>query len=225
MQVSDTRAAARRRPAVREREDIGIMSYEIPYEPADIIIHVPGKGIVLKEKSLIAIQKADNKVVAVGTEVERIAERDLGDIEVISPLRQGMIADYPAAEVMFSMLLMKALGKKRKIRILKPAVVVCMPKGITSVEEMAVKDAFSMAASEVLIADVPAEDFIRENCEKSPKLYQKYKVIIDIAKDDPERYVEERLRDILAYAAREKISSEKMCALLQKLGLRQVQDV
>lgn len=201
------------------------MSYEIPYEPADIIIHVPGKGIVLKEKSLIAIQKADNKVVAVGTEVERIAERDLGDIEVISPLRQGMIADYPAAEVMFSMLLMKALGKKRKIRILMPAVVVCMPKGITSVEEMAVKDAFLMAASEVLIADVPAEDFIRENCEKSPKLYQKYKVIIDIAKDDPERYVEERLRDILAYAAREKISSEKMCALLQKLGLRQVQDV
>ena len=201
------------------------MSYEIPYEPADIIIHVPGKGIVLKEKSLIAIQKADNKVVAVGTEVEQIAERNLGDIEVISPLRQGMIADYPAAEVMFSMLLMKALGKKRKIRILMPAVVVCMPKGITSVEEMAVKDAFLMATREVLIADVPAEEFIRENCEKSPKLYQKYKVIIDIAKDDPERYVEERLRDILAYAAREQISSEKMCALLQKLGLRQTQDV
>lgn len=201
------------------------MSYEIPYEPADIIIRVPGKGIVLKEKSLIAIKKADNKVVAVGTEVERIAERNLGDIEVISPLRQGMIADYPAAEVMFSMLLMKALGKKRKIRILKPAVVVCMPKGITSVEEMAVKDAFLMTTSEVLIADVPAEDFIRENCEKSPELYQKYKVIIDIAKDDPERYVEERLRDILAYAAREQISSEKMCALLQKLGLRQTKDV
>lgn len=201
------------------------MSYEIPYEPADIIIHVPGKGIVLKEKSLIAIQKADNKVVAVGTEVEHIAERDLGDIEVISPLRQGMIADYPAAEVMFSMLLMKALGKKRKIRILKPAVVVCMPKGITSVEEMAVKDAFLQTASDVVIADVPAEDFIRELCEKSPKLYQKYKVIIDIAKDDPERYVEERLRDIMAYAAREQISSEKMCALLQKHGLRQTQDV
>ena len=198
------------------------MSYEIPYEPADIIIHVPGKGIVLKEKSLIAIQKADNKVVAVGTEVEQMAERNLGDIEVISPLRQGMIADYPAAEVMFSMLLMKALGKKR---ILKPAVVVCMPKGITSVEEMAVKDAFLLATSEVLIADVPAEDFIREFCEKSPKLYQKYKVIIDIAKDDPERYVEERLRDILAYAAREQISSEKMCDLLQKHGLRQAQDV
>lgn len=201
------------------------MSYEIPYEPADIIFHVPGKGIVLKEKSLIAIQKADNKVVVVGTEVEQIAERNSGDIEVISPLRQGMIADYPAAEVMFSMLLMKALGKKRKIRILMPAVVVCMPKGITSVEKMAVKDAFLMATSEVLIADVPAEEFIRENCEKSPKLYQKYKVIIDIAKDDPERYVEERLKDILAYAAREQISSEKMCAMLQKLGLGQTQSV
>jgi len=198
------------------------MSYEIPYEPADIMIHVPGKGIILKEKSLIAIQKADNKVVAFGTEAERMAERDLGGIEVISPLRQGVIADFPAAEALFSQLLTKALGRQR---ILKPAVVVCMPQGITSVEKVAVKDALLRAASEVLVAEVPAEEFIREFREKSPKLYQKYKAIIAIAKEEPERYVEERLRDVLTYAARERISPEKMRALLQKLNLRQIQDV
>lgn len=192
------------------------MNYTVPYEPADIVIHVPGKGIVLKEKSLIAIQKADNKIVALGAEVERMAEGELRNVEVLSPLRQGMIADFPAAEALFSILLTKALGRKG---VLKPALVACVPKGITIVEKKALEDALlwgKRRAKEVLILEAAAEEFIREFYEKSPKIYQKYKAIIEITKYEPARYVEEQLRNVLTFAAQAGISPKEMNVLLQK---------
>lgn len=185
----------------------------ISYEPADIIIHVQGRGIVLKEKSLIAYQKKDDKIVASGTEAERIAGQDMEDIVVVSPLRQGRVADYVVAVGLFSHMFMKALGKRP---ILKPAVAVCVPKGITSVEKQAIKEVLLQSvASEIFLTDIPVEEFIREFPTKFPKAYHKFKITVGIMKEDPERYVEERMRDILVYAELEQIPREKVYALWQ----------
>ena len=186
---------------------------QITYEPADIIIHVQGRGIVLKEKSLIAYQKKDDKIVASGTEAERMAEQGMEDIAVVSPLRQGMVADYVVAVGLFSHLFMKAFGKRP---ILKPAVAVCVPKGITPVEKQAIKEVLLQSvAREVLVSDLPAEELIQEFPARYPKTYQKFKIIVEIMKDEPERYVEERLRDMFAYAGQEQIPRERVYALLQ----------
>ena len=76
---------------------------------------------------------------------------------------------------------------------------------------------FGARASEVLIADTSAETFIREFPEKFPKECRRYKVIVGITKDEPERYVEEALKDILVYARQEQIPQERVCELLQSL--------
>ena len=188
---------------------------DISYEPADIMIHVQGRGIVLKEKSLIAYQKKDDKIVASGTEAEQMVGQGMEDIVVVSPLRQGMVADYAVAVGLFSHMFMKALGKRP---ILRPAVAVCVPKGITSVEKQAIKEVLLQAvASEVMVTDIPAEEFIREFPVKFPKAYQKFKIIVGIMKDEPERYVEERLRDMLAYARQEQIPQERVHALFREV--------
>lgn len=188
----------------------------VPYEPADIMIHVQGRGIVLKEKSLIAVQASDNKIVAFGTDAQRMAEKDREDIMVLSPLHQGMIADYPAAMELFLCLLRKALGKKP---IIKPPVAVCVPKGMTSVDRKAMEDAVIYAgAGELLLSDVPMEEFIREFPDKSPKLYRKFKITMGIAKDEPERYVEERMRELSAYAEEQQIPAERVYALWNEIS-------
>ncbi|MDE6052289.1 MAG: rod shape-determining protein, partial [Lachnospiraceae bacterium] len=64
------------------------------YEPADIEIHLKDKGMVLKEKSLVAFTKSDGKILAIGKEAEEISRKNIEDVQVISPLRRGMIADY-----------------------------------------------------------------------------------------------------------------------------------
>lgn len=94
-----------------------------------------------------------------------------------------------------------------------------MPKGITPVEKMAINDMmiFEIRAREVLIVETPAEKFIREFPEKFPEEYRKFKIIVGITKDEPERYVEEQLNNTLMYARREQISPERVCELLQKL--------
>ena len=129
------------------------------YEPADIVIYIHNKGIVLREKSLVAANWETGKIEAVGIEAENMKTKNLKGIYVVSPLRQGMIADYQMAVVLFSRLLLKALGKKP---LRKPAVGICVPKGITEVEKKAVEDALIQSgAREVLIADIPVEEFIR----------------------------------------------------------------
>ena len=82
------------------------------YEPADIMISIKDKGVVLKEKSLVALNATDWKVLAVGDDVEHIFDSPEEQIKVISPLHKGIIADYQAAVYLFSSLLKKVLGKK-----------------------------------------------------------------------------------------------------------------
>ena len=84
----------------------------IKYEPADIAIYIQDKGMVLKEKSLVAFDAVNSKIIAFGTEAEYIAKGNAENILVASPLRQGMIVDYPVAVSLFTHLLYKALGEK-----------------------------------------------------------------------------------------------------------------
>lgn len=186
----------------------------LSYEPADIIIHIQGRGIVVKEKSVIAFRKNDCKILAFGTEAERMKGTDTENIVIMSPLRQGMVVDFTVAAKLFSLLLTKALGKGPFLK--RYAVAVCVPKGITPVEKKTIWDAMVIAfASEVFMVDIPIERFIREFPEKFPDEYRKFKIIIGITKDEPERYVEERLRETVTYAGDEQISGDRVSELLR----------
>ena len=77
------------------------------FEAADIIIYIKGKGIVLKEKSLVAYNTISSKIMAFGEAALTMAENPADNIKVISPLRRGMVADYIAAVKLFTYLLFK----------------------------------------------------------------------------------------------------------------------
>lgn len=190
------------------------ISDHILYEPADIMIHIQGKGIVVREKSVVAFQKSDSKIIAFGTEAYGMAGKDMEGIVVTSPLHQGFVADFTVAVKLFSYLLIKAIGKKPILN--KPAVAVCVPKGITPVEIVALQDVLTMArVKELFVTDLPMEEFLREFPEKCPEEYKKFKITIGITKDESELYIKERMREILEYAGREQISQEKVFELLQ----------
>lgn len=186
---------------------------QMKWEPADIVIHIQGKGIVLREKSLVAFEITTGKVLAVGTEAEALADKESENICVMSPLRQGMVADYTVAERMFAYMMAKARGKRFAIR--KPAISVCVPQGITEIEKKALSDALIQAgAKEMIFYVMPMEQFFRES-EQFPDINKKYKITIGITKEEPERYVSEELNSILQYAAREGISRDRVAELLQ----------
>lgn len=185
------------------------------YEPVDIMIHIQGKGIVVKEKSVVAYQKSDNKIIAFGTAAYDMAGKDMEDIVVTSPLRQGIVADFTVAEKLFSYLLIKAIGKRPILK--KPAVALCVPKGITPVEQKVFEDVLFLRVKELFVTDLSMEEFLREYSEKFPKEYGKFRITIGITKDEPELYIKERMREILEYAEQEHIPQERVWELLQDL--------
>jgi rod shape-determining protein MreB len=86
------------------------------FEAADIIIYIKGKGIVLKEKSLVAYNTISSKIMAFGEAALTMAENPADNIKVISPLRRGMVADYIAAVKLFTYLLSKTWEKSRYVK-------------------------------------------------------------------------------------------------------------
>lgn len=152
-------------------------------------------------ESSLAYEKGSGKILAVGTEAEKLEGTTSEDIVVVSPLRQGMVVDYLVAKKMFDGLLQKAWKKKLLIR---PKIAICVPNGIEEVEKKVIEDIIYQArAREVFITDIPIERFTKEMSEK----YQKqYHTVIGITKDEPERYIKEQLTHILKCARREGIS-------------------
>lgn len=191
------------------------MDNNMLYEPADIVIYIYGKGVVAKEKSVVAYQKSDGKIVAYGTAAYGMAGNRGEDIVVASPLRRGAVADFPVAMAFFSHLLIKVLGKKP---ILKPAVAVCASQGITLVEKKALEEALTGAgAGKVFITDAPAEEFMKEFPDKLSKEFRKIGIVIGIVKDEPERYIKEGLEGILEYAGQEHVSRDRVYELLRSM--------
>lgn len=102
---------------------------------ANVLINVSGKGIVLNEPSVVAVNTSTNKVVAVGTEAYNMVGRTPGNIRVIRPLKNGVIADFDITEAMLSYFIQKLNVKGF---MTKPNILICAPTGITSIEQKAI---------------------------------------------------------------------------------------
>ena len=186
------------------------------WEPADIVIYIWGKGVVLKEKSLVAYHSETKKIIAVGTAAEE--HRFEENVNVESPLRQGVVEDYTVAVALFSQLLQKALGKKT---FPKPRIAICMPPNLTEVEKKVITDVmYGAGGREFFIFDIPMKQFVEELPEKSPKLCQKYKIVIGITKDEPKEYLQEKLKSALQYAEEQKIPWSDVSSLWESLVIQ-----
>ena len=121
---------------------------------ASILVYVKGKGVVLKEPSVVAYDRDTNKIVAIGEEARLMLGRTPGNIVAIRPLRQGVISDYTITEKMLKYFIQKAVGRSYFGR--RPRISVCVPSQVTEVEKKAVEDATLQAgAREVAIIEEP----------------------------------------------------------------------
>ncbi len=110
----------------------------------NVLVGVSGRGIVLREPSVVAISIRDNKIVAVGQEARDMVGRAPESIEVARPMREGVIADYVVTEAMLRYFIRKVIGRSQ---LMKPRVMISIPKGVTSVESRAVHDAAVQAGA------------------------------------------------------------------------------
>ena len=121
---------------------------------ASVLVYVKGKGVVLKEPSVVAFDRNTNKIKAIGEEARLMLGRTPGNIVAVRPLRQGVISDYTVTEKMLSYFISRTVGKSLFGR--KPRISVCVPSGATEVEKKAVEDAtYQAGAREVSINEEP----------------------------------------------------------------------
>ena len=121
---------------------------------ASVLVYVKGKGVVLKEPSVVAFDRNTNKIKAIGEEARLMLGRTPGNIVAVRPLRQGVISDYTVTEKMLSYFISRTVGKSLFGR--KPRISVCVPSGVTEVEKKAVEDAtYQAGAREVSIIEEP----------------------------------------------------------------------
>ena len=111
---------------------------------ANILVFLRGKGVVLREPSVVAIDRVTKKVKAVGEEARLMLGRTPGNITAVRPLSDGVIADYTTTERMLAHLIAKVCGRRRAF---KPRVLICVPSGVTSVERRAVLQAAKSAGA------------------------------------------------------------------------------
>jgi rod shape-determining protein MreB len=111
---------------------------------ANVLVYVKGRGIVINEPSVVAVATRDNSIVAVGTEAREMLGRTPGAIQVIRPMREGVIADYVTTEAMLRYFIGRVIGR---VALIKPEVMICVPAGVTGVEQRAVQDAAEAAGS------------------------------------------------------------------------------
>lgn len=112
----------------------------------NVLVFVRGKGIVLREPSVVAISTNDSRIVAVGEEARLMLGRTPETIEVMRPMRGGVIADYVVTEAMLRYFIAKVCGR---FRLFRPEVMISVPVGVTSVESRAVRDAAIQAGAKV----------------------------------------------------------------------------
>ncbi len=121
---------------------------------ANTLVHVKGKGIILMEPSVVAIQRDTGEVLAVGDEAKQMIGRTPGNIIAIRPMKNGVIADFEVTQSMLRYLIRRALQKSSMF--VRPRVVICIPTGVTPVEERAVKEAALQAgAREAYLIEEP----------------------------------------------------------------------
>lgn len=120
---------------------------------ASVLVYVKGKGVVLKEPSVVAVDRDSNTIKAIGEEARLMLGRTPGNIIAVRPLRQGVISDYTVTEKMIAYFVRKALGRHT---FRKPNISICVPSGVTEVERKAVEEAtYAAGAREVHLIDEP----------------------------------------------------------------------
>ncbi len=134
---------------------MGLFSKDIGIDlgTANTLVYVKGKGVVLREPSVVAIENDTKMVLAVGEEAKRMIGRTPGNIVAIRPMRDGVIADFDITQSMLKYFIRKIYSRKT---LISPRVVVCVPSGITEVEKRAVEDATRQAgARETYLIEEP----------------------------------------------------------------------
>ena len=145
---------------------LGIFSNDLAIDlgTANTCVYVKGKGIVLREPSVVAVKKdnrGNNQVLAVGSEAKRMLGRAPGNIRAIRPMMDGVIADFEVTEAMLRYFISKVHNQRRLVR---PRIMICVPTGITQVEKRAVKEsALSAGAREVFLIEEPMAAAIGAN--------------------------------------------------------------
>lgn len=120
---------------------------------ASVLVYIKGQGIVLQEPSVVAIDKNNDTILAVGEDARKMLGRTPGNIVAIRPLREGVISDYDITEKMLRYFIQKAVGKSLMI---KPRISICVPSSVTEVERRAVEDATRQAgARQVFVIEEP----------------------------------------------------------------------
>lgn len=120
---------------------------------ANTLVYVKGKGIILDEPSVVAIEKKSEEVLAVGLEAKKMVGRTPGNIVAIRPMKDGVIADFEIAEKMLRHFIAKAHNRSAFVR---PRIIICVPSKITQVEQRAVRDSASLAGGrEVYLVEEP----------------------------------------------------------------------
>ncbi|QSX05380.1 rod shape-determining protein [Sedimentibacter sp. zth1] len=120
------------------RADVGI-----DLGTASVLVYIRGKGIVMQEPSVVAIDKNTNRILEVGEEARKMLGRTPGNIVAIRPLRDGVISDFDITEKMLKYFIKKAIGSS----FIRPRVIICVPSGVTEVEKRAVLDASNNAGA------------------------------------------------------------------------------
>jgi rod shape-determining protein MreB len=142
---------------------MGIWSKDIGIDlgTANTLVHVKGKGIVVREPSVVAINKRNGNILAVGDEAKNMIGRTPGDIVAIRPMKDGVIADFETTQNMLKYFIRKALKKGVFSR---PRVIICVPSGVTAVERRAVEEATREAgAKEAFLIEEPMAAAIGSN--------------------------------------------------------------
>lgn len=133
---------------------MGILTKDVAIDlgTANTLIYVRGKGIVIREPSVVAVDRYTGKIVAVGSEANQMIGRTPDNIIAVRPMKDGVIADFDITQAMIKHFIRKA----DVVGIMKPRVVVCIPSGITEVERRAVEEAVIQAgAKEVALIEEP----------------------------------------------------------------------
>ena len=111
---------------------------------ANVLIYIKGKGVVLREPSVVAVDRDTNRVLAVGEDARRMIGRTPGNIVAIRPLREGVISDYDITEAMLRYFIEKVTGRSF---VFRPRIMICVPSGVTMVEQRAVQEAAEQAGA------------------------------------------------------------------------------
>ena len=129
---------------------LGTKNIGIDLGTANTLVYMEGKGIVLREPSVVAKNTQTGEVIAVGSEAKEMIGRTPGSIVAIRPMKDGVIADYDTTAAMLKYFMEKTVGNS------KPSVMVCVPSGVTEVEKRAVIDAARVAgAREAFVIEEP----------------------------------------------------------------------